>query len=203
MPHETLIALFSFAVVTAFTPGPNNIMLTASGVNFGYRRTLAHIAGIWVGFVSLLLAAGFGVGALLTAVPAAQWLLKIGGGLYLLWLAWRVANAGAAGPGDGARPRPLRFIEAAAFQWVNPKGLVMAISAMSVYVRPGHAMADVFTVTGAFAAVSPFAASTWALFGAALRTVLHDPARVRVFNIVMAVLLVATIVPLVFAGEMP
>jgi threonine/homoserine/homoserine lactone efflux protein len=192
---DTILALVTFAFVTSITPGPNNIMLTASGVNFGFARSVPHMLGIAAGFMVLLLAVGFGLGALFAAVPAAQTALKWVGALYMLWLAWRVANAGAITAEEG-RARPMTFWQAAAFQWVNPKGLVMAFSAMALYPRPGR-VADILLVTLIFGAVNLPSVAVWAGFGTALRGVLRDPVRVRVFNIGMALLLVASIVPVV------
>src|SRR5690606_21438896 len=121
MSLDIFMALVVFAFVTSITPGPNNVMLMASGVNFGFRRTIPHIFGIGIGFLSLLLGVGFGLGALLTAFPALHLALKIAGGVYLLHLAWRIAMTRSLGDGSGTAARPMTFLEAAAFQWVNPK----------------------------------------------------------------------------------
>jgi threonine/homoserine/homoserine lactone efflux protein len=195
MPLDTVLALISFAFVTSITPGPNNIMLTASRVNFGFARSIPHLLGIGIGFMVLLLAVGFGLGALFATFPAAQTVLKWVGALYMLWLAWRVATAGAITAQEG-RARPMTFLEAAAFQWVNPEGLVMAFSAMALYPRPGR-LTDILLVTLIFGAVNLPCVAVWAAFGTALRTVLRDPVRVRIFNIGMVLLLVASIVPVV------
>jgi threonine/homoserine/homoserine lactone efflux protein len=197
MAANALAGLAAFAFVGSITPGPNNIMLTASGLNFGFARTIPHLLGIFAGFSLLLLASGLGVGALFAAVPQAQLALKIVGALYMLWLAWRIANAGAPGEHGHARPRPMTFFEAFAFQWVNPKAWVIALAAMSLYVRPGHLVGDVLLVTAVFAVVNLPSVSTWAGFGHVLRDILRDPAKVRIFNIVMALLLVGSIVPMV------
>jgi threonine/homoserine/homoserine lactone efflux protein len=196
MPLDTALALVSFVFVAAMTPGPNNIMLTASGVNFGFARTIPHMLGICAGFVALVLAVGLGVGAAFTALPEAKTVLKLIGASYMLWLAWKVATAS---PGDADEPgaAPMTFWQAAAFQWVNPKAWVMAVSAMAVYVRPLHVAADVAAVTLAFGLVTVPAVITWAGFGHVLRRALRDPGTVRIFNIVMALLLVASIAPMV------
>jgi threonine/homoserine/homoserine lactone efflux protein len=196
MPAPTLAALALFAVAALITPGPNNIMLTASGVTFGFGRTLPHMTGVTLGFVVLLLAVGLGVGSLLTAVPQAQLALKIGGTLYLVYFAWRIATAGRAGTAGSGPARPMTFLEAAAFQWVNVKGWIMAIAAMSVYVRPAQSMTDVLTVAAVFLVIAIPSVSFWAAFGHALRGMLRDPKRLRVFNVAMALLLLATVVPL-------
>jgi threonine/homoserine/homoserine lactone efflux protein len=194
-----LLALVSFAFVMSFTPGPNNILLTASGVNFGFVRSIPHILGVKFGFVALLAACGLGLGLLFTTYPAAQTVLKIAGALYMLWLAWKVANAGSAG--DAAvQPRPISFLQAAAFQWVNPKGVVAALGAVALFVRPETAFADFLLLIFVFGLFTILATSTWTAFGAALSTLLRNPRHARVFNIAMALLLVASIVPMVRAG---
>jgi len=196
LPLDTALALVSFAFVAAMTPGPNNIMLTASGVTFGFTRTIPHMIGICAGFVALVLAVGLGVGAAFTALPEAKTVLKIVGAAYMLWLAWKVATA-APSDADGDRAAPMTFWQAVAFQWVNPKAWVMALSAMAVYVRPLHVAADVAAVTIVFGLVTVPAVVTWAGFGHVLRRALRDPGKVRVFNVVMALLLVASIAPMV------
>jgi threonine/homoserine/homoserine lactone efflux protein len=201
MPLDTVLALVGFAFVTSITPGPNNIMLTASGVNFGFARSIPHMLGISAGFMVLLLAVGFGLGALFAAYPPAQTALKWIGAAYMLWLAWRVATAGAITAEEG-RAQPMSFFEAALFQWINPKGLVMAFSAMALYPRAGNVL-DIVLVTVIFGAVNLPCVAVWAGFGTALRNVLRDPVRVRVFNILMAVLLVASIVPVFFPPAPP
>ena len=197
---DTAAALVSFAFATSITPGPNNIMLTASGVNFGFVRTIPHMFGIGAGFMALLVAVGLGIGAVFAAAPELQTLLKVVGAAYILWLAWRVANAGNVGDDPDQRSRPMTFWEAAAFQWVNPKAWVMAIGAMSVYVRPDHAAADIIMVTLVFGLVNVPSVGTWAAFGHALRNALRDPAKVRIFNVAMALLLVASVLPIVMAA---
>ncbi len=198
MPLDTALALVSFAFAAAMTPGPNNIMLTASGVNFGFARTVPHMLGICAGFVALVLAVGLGIGAAFTALPEAKTVLKLIGAAYMLWLAWKVATAAPRG-GDEQTASPLTFWQAAAFQWVNPKAWVMAISAMAVYVRPLAVAADVVAVTLVFGLVTVPAVITWAGFGHVLHNALRDPAKLRLFNILMALLLVASIVPMVTA----
>jgi threonine/homoserine/homoserine lactone efflux protein len=196
MSAEIFAAMIAFAFVSSITPGPNNFMLLASGVNFGFRRTIPHMLGIGAGFLSLLLGVGFGLGALLTAYPALHTTLKAAGGLYLLYLAWRIAMTRELGGGKGPGARPMTFLEAAAFQWVNPKAWVMAVSAMAIYTRPEAPVSSVLLVAFAFAIVNLPSVSTWAGFGMALRGFLSDPVRLRWFNIVMALLLVASLWPM-------
>jgi threonine/homoserine/homoserine lactone efflux protein len=197
MPLDILLALVTFAFVMTFTPGPNNIMLAASGVNFGFARTIPHMAGVSIGFLVLVLACGTGLGLVFAAVPSLQLALKIAGAAYMLWLAFKVATAHQARDNGGGPARPFTFWQAAAFQWVNPKGLVAALSAIAVYVRPGHERRDLAVMLAVFAAVTAGAVMTWAGFGVALRRLLRDPVHARIFNAVMALLLVASIVPMV------
>ena len=196
MSLETLLAMASFAFVMAFTPGPNNVMLTASGVNFGLARTTPHMVGVVVGYAVLLCAAGAGVGALIVAVPAIQTVLKIVGGAYMLWLAWKVANAGKASD-EGGEGQPLTFLQAAAFQWINPKGLIIAFGAVALYVHPENAVRDFAVMLAVFTVATLGSTLTWAGFGVALRKVLKNERHAHIFNVVMALLLVASIVPMV------
>ena len=195
MQIEIFLALVVFAFTTSITPGPNNMMLFASGVNFGFVRTIPHMCGIGAGFLVLLLAVGFGLGALLETVPWLYTLLKFAGGAYLLWIAWKIGTSRNLGEGT-AGARPMTFLQAAAFQWVNPKAWVMAVSAMATYTDAGNYTASVLLVGVAFALVNFPSVSTWAGFGSALRQWLSDPVRLKWFNISMALLLVASLWPM-------
>ena len=196
MSYDVFSALLLFAFVSSITPGPNNIMLLASGVNFGFRRTIPHMLGIGAGFVALLLAVGLGLGAVLTAFPALHTALKIAGGAYLLYLAWRVATSRTLAR-EGEAARPMRFSEAAAFQWVNPKAWVMAVTAMAVYTSTEQPFLSVVLVAAAFGFVNLPSVSTWAAFGTAMRGFLSDPVRLKWFNIAMGVLLALSLWPMV------
>lgn len=195
MSVDTLLALVLFAFATSITPGPNNMMLFASGVNFGFRRTVPHMLGIGAGFLSLLIGVGMGLGAVLHAYPAAFIALKVTGGLYLLWIAWKLGSSRSMDEGE-AKARPMTFLGAAAFQWVNPKAWVMAVTAMAVYPNPEHYALTVAIVALVFAAVNVPSVSTWAGFGSALRGWLSVPVRLKWFNITMAVLLVLSLWPM-------
>jgi threonine/homoserine/homoserine lactone efflux protein len=191
----TLTALVTFAFATSITPGPNNMMLFASGVNFGFRRTIPHMLGIGAGFLSLLIGVGLGLGALLATVPILYTGLKIAGGLYLLYIAWKIGSSRTLGEGK-ASARPMTFLGAAAFQWVNPKAWVMAVTAMAVYVDPDSYVWSVMLIGLVFAAVNLPSVSTWAGFGSVLREWLSVPVRLKWFNITMAVLLIASLWPM-------
>ena len=193
MNTEIFLALLGFAFVTSVTPGPNNMMLLASGVNFGFRRTVPHMLGISVGHGVLVTTIGMGLSGLFQTVPQAMIVLKVVSVVYMLWLAWKIANA-AAPEGREADGRPFSFLQAAAFQWVNPKAWAMALGAISAYAGQGGFVA-VLTIAAVFAAVNLPSVSLWAAMGEGLRGWLQSPARLRAFNWTMAVLLVASLIP--------
>jgi len=195
MPLDTFLALLLFAFTTSITPGPNNMMLFASGVNFGFRRTIPHMLGIGTGFLSLLLGVGLGLGGLLQIVPAVYTVLKFAGGAYLVWIAWKIAMSRSLSERQSGAT-PMSFFAAAAFQWINPKAWVMAVTAMATYTVPSLYFASVLIVGAAFAVVNVPSVSTWAGFGSALRDWLSDPVRLKWFNITMAVLLVLSLWPM-------
>ena len=184
-----------YSLATSITPGPNNLMLLASGVNFGFRRTIPHMLGISLGFVIMAIPVGFGLGALFMAVPGLHLMLKVAAGVYMLYLAWRIASASVVGEAR-ANARPLTFLEAAAFQWVNPKAVLMAMTAMTTYTNPQYPVSSVILVACLFGLINGPSVSTWALFGAQMRNYLSDPKRLRVFNISMGVLLALSLWPM-------
>ncbi|NVN86876.1 MAG: LysE family translocator [Rhodopseudomonas sp.] len=195
MSQELLIAFIVFAVATLFTPGPNNIMLLASGLHFGFRRTVPHIAGVAIGFAVLAAAMGLGLGAVFIAFPLLQSLLKYAGAAYLVYLAVMIAMAKPADPGGLAQGRPMTFTQAALFQWVNVKGWVIAIGTITAYAAiatyPWNIMIQVLTLL----LIGSVSSTTWAVFGTALQTLLKSPRAVRAFNLVMAGLLLASLYP--------
>ncbi|MDO9418777.1 LysE family translocator [Pararhizobium sp.] len=195
MPFDTLLALTLFAFTTSITPGPNNMMLFASGVNFGFRRTIPHMIGIGSGFFSLLIATGLGLGALLHSVPLLYTLLKFAGGAYLVWIAWKIGSSRTLGEGSSGA-QPMTFLQAAGFQWINPKAWVMAVTAMATYTSEANYLISVIIVGAVFAVVNVPSVSTWAGFGSALRQWLSHPVRLKWFNITMAVLLVLSLWPM-------
>lgn len=195
MTTQIFLSLLLFALTTSITPGPNNMMLLASGVNFGFRRTIPHMLGIEVGFASVLIATGFGLGALFSALPVLYLLLKVAGGLYLLWIAWSIAMSRSLGDGRSTGD-PMGFWAAAAFQWVNPKAWVMAVSSMAAFADPDNLVLTISIVTFAFAVLAFPCQAVWAAFGSVMRDWLSHPVRLKWFNITMAVLLVASLWPM-------
>ncbi|EXL08083.1 lysine transporter LysE [Brucella anthropi] len=197
MSVEIFLALLVFAFVSSVTPGPNNLMLLASGVNFGFRRTIPHMLGIGVGFFVLLLAIGFGLGALIETVPSFYAALKFAGGAYMLYLAWKIAMSRSIGEAKHRdKAEPMTFLQAAAFQWVNPKAWVMAITGIATYANHDNYYVSVLLVSSAFAIVNLPSVSVWAGFGTLLRNWLSDPVRLKWFNLIMALLLVLSLWPM-------
>ncbi|WP_160286443.1 LysE family translocator [Pseudomonas knackmussii] len=195
MPADLLVAFLGFAFVTSITPGPNNMMLLASGVNFGVRRTLPHMLGISIGFLVLVVAVGLGLDQLFRALPVTYQILRYLGGAYLLYLAWCIARAGAPKT-EGQRSKPFSFLQATAFQWVNPKAWIMAIGAITTYTPEQNFIGNVLLIAVLFAVVNLPSVGAWAVLGSLLRQWLEQPARRRLFNLGMALLLVASLYPL-------
>ena len=193
MTQSLLYALISFAFVTSITPGPNNLMLMASGANFGFRRTLPHMVGISLGHALMVFLVGLGIAGLFAAYPPAKLALKLLSVGYMLWLAWKIAHSAAPGTGRAAA-RPMTFLQAAAFQWVNPKAWAMALGAISAYAQ-GGGLWPVVQVAIVFACVNLPSVSVWARAGEALRHWLADPVRLRAFNWTMAGLLLLSLWP--------
>ncbi|RAN40384.1 hypothetical protein HY26_01345 [Hyphomonas sp. GM-8P] len=204
MPFELLLALFVFAFVASITPGPNNLMLMASGTNFGLKRTLPHMAGVTVGFTLMIVLVGLGLAQIFDAFPVTLLVLKGASAAYLLYLAWKIANA--APPPDAAMEantgKPFSFVQAAAFQWVNPKAWAMALTAISAYTLPDHPFISLAIMAGVFAGISLFSTSTWTVMGTQVRRFLHSPLRLRIFNIAASLLLVATLWPILTSGDL-
>ncbi|MGB1961868.1 MAG: LysE family translocator [Candidatus Puniceispirillaceae bacterium] len=197
METTNLLAVITFAMVTAFTPGPNNLMLAASGANFGFRRTVPHIAGITIGFMTVFLAAGAGLASLFAALPQLYDLLKILSVLFLIYLAWRIGSAGRVERRD--RDRPLSFTQAALFQAVNPKGVSVIISTVSAYTSDAHSLASEISVLLIVFVLTTIGATTsWCLFGTAIARIFTTRRKLRMFNVTMAFLLILSLIPIIF-----
>lgn len=198
MSTDLFLALLGFATVTLFTPGPNNLMLMASGTNFGFGRTVPHMLGVALGFGAMVFLVGLGLMGLFERLPQLETGLKVVAIAYLGWLAWKIANAAApeAKGDDGAQP--LTFWQAAAFQWVNPKGWSMALTAVAAYA-PDRSFATIVIVALAFLVIGLPSSGLWALMGREFRRLLTNPRRLAVFNWTMAALLIASLWPVLFA----
>lgn len=197
MSFELIAALIVFAAASTFSPGPNNIMLMASGANFGLRRTLPHWSGIISGLMSLVMVAGFGLAAVFDLIPGSREVLKFLAIGYLLWLAWKIMHASAPSAGD-ADAKPMTWAQAALFQWVNPKAWAMALSALSAYA-PGDSLFAVLVVALILGLTCIPSGATWILLGQQLRRWLINSTRQRAFNWTMAGLLVLSIWPAIIA----
>ncbi|HET6537001.1 MAG TPA: LysE family translocator [Sphingopyxis sp.] len=192
MMPSFLFALTAFAFVSSITPGPNNVMLMASGANFGLKRTIPHALGITIGFSVMILLVGLGVMALFDRWPALNMALKGISIAYLLWLAWKIANAAGPSQGGDSLGRPMTFFEAALFQWVNPKAWTMILSAIALYA-PDRSMAAVLIIASIFGLVNLPTVSLWAIMGQGMQVWLSTPGRLRAFNWTMAGLLLASL----------
>lgn len=192
MDQHLLLAFTGFAAATLFTPGPNNIMLMASGANFGVRRSVPHLLGVALGFPAMVAALALGIDRLFAVVPALVPLMKVASVAYLLWLAWKIARAAA--PGEGrAGAQPLSFGQAAGFQWVNPKAWAMGLGALTVYA-PG--LGGSVWIVALFALIGIPSALVWTGMGQGLRGWLGQGRRLRVFNGTMAALMVLSVLPM-------
>ncbi len=195
MTQDILFGLLAFAFVTSITPGPNNLMLMTSGANFGFARTVPHMLGVSLGHALMVFLVGIGLAQVFQVFPVLNTALKVTSVVYLLWLAWKFAHAAA--PGEGAaKPRPMSFTEAAAFQWLNPKAWAMALGAVAAYA-PDRTVLTYAIVAVVFCATNLPSVSVWAYGGQQVRRFLTNPRRLTVFNWTMAGLLVLSILPVV------
>lgn len=195
MPPTLLLALAAFALVSSVTPGPNNLMLMASGTNFGLARTVPHMLGVAIGFTVMIVAVGAGMATVLAVAPGLLGVIKWASVAYLLYLAWQIATAPVAPLAGRSAARPLTFVQAAAFQWVNPKAWTMALTAVSAYIPADHPRRGLLIVAAVFGIVNLPSVGLWAAMGVSLRGFLNDPVRLRTFNVVAALTLVATLWP--------
>jgi threonine/homoserine/homoserine lactone efflux protein len=188
---STLLALTGFAFVTSITPGPNNLMLLASGTNFGWRRSLPHLLGISFGFGVMLVLVGLGLGEVFTRYPGLHDGLKWASLAYLLYLAFKVATAAPPTARNEAGGRPMGFGAAALFQVVNPKAWAMALTAVTAYADLGVA-----AIAAVFVLVNLPCCGSWALLGEQMRRWLHRPRALQAFNWGAAALMVVSVLPL-------
>ncbi len=198
MTFDVFLALALFGFITAFTPGPNNTLLMAQGINFGFRRTLPLIMGVAIGFPIMIGCVGLGLGKIFDFYPVLYTIMKYAGAAYMLWLAWKIANSKPTGDGEAVVGQPMSFIQAAAFQWINPKAWIMSVTALSAYTVAAHYYAGVAFVVGTFVFMGVASASTWAMFGVGLRHVMNDPRYFRIINLALAFMLVASLVPMLW-----
>lgn len=196
MTYDLFLALALFAFVSSITPGPNNLMLMASGANFGFRRTIPHMLGVALGFVFMVVLVGAGLVQVFDAVPISYTVLKVVSVLYLLYLAWKIANAGPAETTQRSGT-PMTFLQAAAFQWVNPKAWAMALTAISAYT-PTQTVWAISLVACVFGAINLPSVGSWTILGQQMARFLTNPRRLTQFNWLMALLLVASLYPVIW-----
>ena len=192
MDLQLLTAFSLFALVSSITPGPNNLMLMASGANFGFRRSMPHMLGIGVGFVIMVVLVGIGLVGVFDAYPVTYEVLRVVSIAYLVWLAWKIATAAPPVRGEPTG-RPLTFLQAALFQWVNPKGWAMALTAVTVYA-PDRDVSSVLVVAAIFGVINLPSVTCWTVLGQQIQPLLGSGLRRQVFNVCMALLLLATVI---------
>jgi len=195
---EVLAAMAMFAFVTSVTPGPNNMMLLASGVNFGVKRTLPHWLGVSLGHFVMLLLVGAGLESLLKAAPFVYQVMKVVGFVYLLYLAWGVARSGAPERHGEDATQPISFLGAAAFQWVNPKAWMMAVGYFSNYMPTDASITFVVLTCMMFSAINFPSVGLWVWLGAKIEHYLQRDSLRKLFNWTMALLLVVSMIPVLF-----
>lgn len=194
-----LLSIFSFAIATAFSPGPNNLMLLSSGLTFGYKKTIPHILGVMVGFPIMVIAIGLGVERVFEVFPKLYDILKVLGLAYLFWMAWQIANSGKSMSGTDKRQKPFTFIQAVLFQWLNPKAWIMAITATTSFtISSSHLFVQIMIISFVYLLVGVGSTNAWALGGLLLQRVISSEGRVKIFNVVMAILIVFSVLPFVF-----
>jgi threonine/homoserine/homoserine lactone efflux protein len=195
--YDLFLPMTGFAVVSMVTPGPNNLMLTSSGLTFGFKRTIPHMLGVALGFSFMVLIVGLGLAELFTSSSLIHQILRILGTAYIAYLAYKIGTQPPVLPDGSSKARPMRFFEAAAFQWVNPKAWVMAVGAVTGYTTlKGDFFLEVLIISATYLIMSLPVLSLWVTCGTMVRRWLSEPHHIRAFNIVMALLLLASIVPL-------
>lgn len=202
VPLDTALALMGFAFVMSVSPGPANFLLLASGVNFGFARSVPLILGVSSGFLFMVMLAGLGLGAILKANPLIGDTIRLVCGAYVLWLATRIARSRSLGSGDTQIGKPFGFVEAAMLQFVNPKAWTVAVIVTASYVDPARPVESLAVLIVLFALVNLPAISIWPLSGKALSMFLGQGRRIAVFNMAMAVLLVISMVPVILRSAL-
>ena len=191
------MSVFVFTFVAGITPGPNNMMLMTSGLNYGIKKSIPHYLGICIGFPVMVAVVGFGIDAVFYKYPSIYLYLKVFGISYLLYLAWKIANSGNLKASPNIR-KPFTFWQAASFQWLNPKAWVIAIGALAAFSIKENFISSVLAVISAYFYTGLIAMALWLKLGQILRSFLHTELRVKYFNITMALLLILSIIPIAF-----
>lgn len=201
MTYQLAFALLTFAFVSSITPGPNNLMLMASGANFGFKRTIPHMMGVSLGFVFMVLLVGIGLVQIFETFPQTFTILKICSSLYLLYLSWKIANSAplqSTADTSAVGPKPFTFLQASLFQWINPKAWTMAMTSIAAYSIQDSPFISVLFICGAYLLVNFPSIVLWALAGTKIKQFLNNPIKTRIFNGIAALLLTATLYPVWF-----
>jgi threonine/homoserine/homoserine lactone efflux protein len=193
---EKLLPFVLFAIVGSVTPGPNNMISTASGAAFGFVRTLPQMLGVSVGFPLMMVALGLGLGQIFLHLPWLHEVMRYAGAAFLLYLAWRIASS--AGVEETEAGQPLTFVEAAIFQWLNPKAWTLALGALAAFTTPGLDVGASFLEIGLLAAlfgvIAFLALVIWCLFGVVIARALRNARRQKIFQLSLAALLAVSVV---------
>jgi threonine/homoserine/homoserine lactone efflux protein len=193
--YSSLTSLVLFVFVSSITPGPNNVMLLSSGLRFGVRRTVPHILGVSLGHAFLVFCVALGLSQIFLQNPWMHTAIKILGAAYLLYLAYRIVIAPPPDENNSA-DKPLGFYGAALFQWVNPKGWIMAVGAVAAFLPGNSTLIVLLLFSALFALINLNCATVWTVFGANIRRWLHDPVHLKIFNWIMGLLLVISLIPM-------
>lgn len=199
MPFDSFITLLGIMLAATWTPGPNNMMLAASGVNFGLRATMPHIAGVFIGFGFMIFSVGLGLGEVFDLFPILQEVLRWAGAALLIWVAWKIATAKSAGEA-GARSKPFTFLQAAAFQWINPKAWVMCISIVGQFLNADSPYLSAAIIAGTSMMAGVTSATGWAGFGVFLQRWLKSSLHLRMFNYTMAGIIVLGVLAVLWSS---
>lgn len=192
---EFYLSIMIFAISSTVTPGPNNIMILTSGLNYGVKNSIPHLLGICFGFPVMIIVIGFGFSVIFERYPLFNEVIKVLGVVYLLYLAWLIASSSPVSL-EGKTSKPLNFIQAALFQWVNPKAWVVATGAVSAYTSVSSDMfAQVISIALAFLIVAIPSLSVWLIFGVGIKKYLKSPKHQKIFNLSMSLLLVGSVFP--------
>lgn len=193
---ETLLSVILFTFSTSITPGPNNLMIMSSGLNYGVHRSLPHLTGICLGFPAMIVAIGLGLGTLFSQFPLLHEIVRWAGIAYLLYLAWVIARTRSVSEMESGTP--MTFFQAVAFQWVNPKGWIMAVGALAAFTSPsGEMWWEIGRIALVFIVIGGPCIIAWMLFGVGLKRLLNEPKHLRRFNVSMGLLLAISVIPMV------
>ncbi|MDT0595355.1 LysE family translocator [Glaciecola petra] len=198
MTTDLTLALMMFAFASSITPGPNNLMLMTSGVNYGFKQTLPHMFGVTFGFIFMAILVGLGITKLFEIFPITYTILTSLCVLYMFFLAYKIATSKEIGTAHNLSAKPMTFVQAVLFQWVNPKAWSMALTAISVYA-PSNTIGAILLVACLFGAVNLPCITGWVVIGTKIKRLLQKPSHLRIFNATMAGLLVLSLYPLFFS----